>query len=128
MSERCVVEGCNWKLPNGDSCPDHPHAVQSLAALESPYDPDPRPLDKATNGFIRCPTCEQVVELPHECNRLARDYWRDEGNPLPSDFEARAEFAESLLCAMAFDHERSWQVTRESCRLWEPCVFCEAAR
>lgn len=31
------------------------------------FDKDPRPLEKSTNGFILCPTCERVVEVTHVC-------------------------------------------------------------
>ncbi len=48
------------------------------------------------------------------------------------DLEVRADYAESLLCAMAFDHQRImlgptfWYCDRESRD--GPCMFCEAYR
>lgn len=103
-------------------------------ACMDPFDKSPNPLTPATNGWIRCPTCEQVVQLPHECSlddSLANGKF---GEAIvvtvrrARSAEARAEFAESLLCAMAFDHQRSGDATGEPCALWVPCVFCEVSR
>ena len=78
--------------------------------MTEPYDAEPRPLEKATNGFILCPHCEQVVQLPHGC---AEDIDPGESRtPTSAAYRQgviagvfhRAERAESLLMGMAFDH------------------------
>lgn len=99
----------------------------------SPYDISPNPLTPATNGFILCPTCERVVELPHECTREVD--WKataEVGQWCLDDWRDRAEFAESLLCAMAFDHQADKRDAGLIAGWWAPCesgcVFCEAAR
>lgn len=152
--------------------------------VKDPFDPNPRPLDKATNGFIRCPECETVVQLPHECEpavderpamfkaltpdeidvcirlgaaevdanlEYATGRWSAEpgqGGPAMARLREvraehaklfrdlvleRAEFAESLLCALAFDHGRLcmlgvWWPEGRPCSKEQACVFCEAAR
>lgn len=72
-----------------------------------PFDPDPPKLIPAENGFIYCRTCEKSQPASgHEC----------EPATIHPDLLAtldRAEFAESLLCAMAFDHKREMWVSPE---------------
>lgn len=109
---------------------------------EPPYDPSPRPLEKAQNGFVWCDTCEavrpaaghdcapasvepepdvlrlqaEITDLHAELNKALAwldrlGTWRDhkinlnEG-PLECHLIAavdRADRAESMLCALAFD-------------------------
>ena len=103
----------------------------------TPYDPNPMAISPATNGWILCPHCEQVVQLPHACPPPSLFGILP---PIPtidirlSDIDvARAERAESVLCALAFDEARQVIEVRhgEGCDRGHPdrgCIFCEAAR
>lgn len=124
---------------------NHPEAQKlfdHLARLEVreprpaswPFDPEPRALEPAQNGYIWCDGCESVQPVTgHECGTASErayriqcvEYDRDEA-------EERAERAESLLCAMAFDHG-AWLGAREfrlmHCSYYVlGCVFCDATR
>lgn len=86
----------------------------------------PDPKDGTREGWAWCAECAGIKEPGHHhgawdapITLLVRRACRAED---------RAEFAESLLCAMAFDHERELIATGDPCARWEPCVFCEAAR
>lgn len=126
----------------------------------SPYDPNPPAKTPAENGFIRCPDCETVVEAKgHECEgrfgpKMRRVWVRVPADLCPrcrrvdlqlgsdgdfysadcvcDDPDERAEFAESMLCALAFDHIRTH--ADFSCPEWTQwgedghCAFCDAAR
>lgn len=95
-----------------------------------PFDPDPPKLIPADNGYRWCDGCDSVVEAKgHECRTLegteAEDYlrWLDTGR---SPIAARAEFSESLLCAICFDHKRATMAAFGPCRA--RCVACDAER
>lgn len=127
---------------------------EALAGLErasksshlSHFDPNPRPLEPAQNGYIWCAKCDCVRPATgHECltcrfghrhmtAALAAECAHD---GIPDEHlrwrqaESRAEFAESLLCAMAFDHGRRLRFRHGEAYCYpDPaaCVFCDAGR
>lgn len=100
-----------------------------------PYDPEPRPLEKATNGFVMCRGCDQVVQLPHDCAGPSLFGLKPQKVSLLSlwskikDATERAERAESMLNVLAFDHAvdllhegEIWMAARKA----QHCVFCAA--
>ncbi len=67
--------------------------------MNEPYDPKPRALEPAQNGFIWCEVCKRPQHVVHDCDH-------EPYSPELDHALDRAEYAESLLCAMAFDHGR----------------------
>lgn len=172
---------------------EHSFAAQTALVYEppprSPFDPSPRTLDKAQNGFIMCRVCESVQPAAgHECGKpglenspvyvrqdvpLLRSLikelagmddstiealyatWSDIGSCAGwlivdehsakgfeewlymsqdrgwtkrclKEMTVRAEYAESLLCAMAFDHG-TWRA-HEGRLCFTDCALCEAVQ
>lgn len=108
-------------------------ADDRIHVVKSPFDPNPRKLEPAQNGFVWCDTCDQAQPAAgHECatgidredlairmGSRAVGLWREA--------RERAEFAESLLCALAWDHGTAIARAWLACFPAE-CVFCDAAR
>lgn len=94
----------------------------------SPFDPNPRPLEKSTYGFIWCHECDSVQPVEGHVCFTATTY-----RELLVKYVDRAEFAESVLCAMAFEHQRD--LLAEQVAQVDPyapivcsCATCEASR
>lgn len=108
----------------GDNDPIH--------VVKSPFDPDPRPLIPAENGYVWCEGCESVAPVTnHQCGKDPRlSYaWGLEDSLLAT--KARAEFAESLLCAEVFAHTIiRFERGHMDLMLWGPCdcALCDEAR
>ena len=102
-------------LVTREKCGDAWHAAR-LASW--PFDPNPPKLIPAENGFIYCRTCEKSQPASgHECGApLIPAAWLIE----VGEFLARAEFAESLLCATVFGHGLAYGTCR--------CDFCSIIR
>lgn len=99
---------------------EHAGPTQLVAWLPDPFDPSPPAKAKAIDGFIRCATCESVVSaVGHECATP------DERFERLLSYRDRAEFAESLLCALSWDHAIDLDNGWVECG---PCVYCDAAR
>ena len=65
---------CAWGAPHSGPCPpeESPMTREETPATKSqPFDQNPRPLEPAQNGYLRCFTCESVVSLPHKCPGIA---------------------------------------------------------
>ena len=137
---------------------DGGHPLDCPTRVEFPYTtPVPGPTANGANGFRWCHSCQSVAEVAgHECapavlvingscspEELAALKGEIGGVIVaaPSDMgweisegrRERAEFAESLLCAMAFDHglerfRRHFGGVEGYCHEAEECVFCGAAR
>ena len=137
---------------------DGGHPLDCPTRVEFPYTtPVPSPTANGANGFRWCHSCQSVAEVAgHECapavlvingscspEELAALKGEIGGVIVaaPSDMgweisegrRERAEFAESLLCAMAFDHglerfRRHFGGVEGYCHGAEECVFCGAAR
>lgn len=100
-----------------------------------PFDPAPRALEPATNGFVWCERCNGAVAVNHECPPARRE-------PFSFLVEAakqqeRAELAEGLLLAAMFAHlQNVLRCTDGSvhsdwfgpCDESDGCVFCDAER
>ena len=110
--------------------------AQDATALESPYTTPIPTLHDGSTGWVYCEACDAPQPVAgHECVKPAT---LGCGDPCPTSapcFRCRAEFAESLLCAMAFDHaaflgERLFCVRSRRDRVTHGlgCVFCDAAR
>ena len=98
--------------------------------LGPPFDPNPPKLETGGYGFRMCLTCSAVVDasVGHECEvpaiTLASRVLTE---------RVRAEFAESVLCALAFDVQRLVIDVRhgEGCDPGHPdrdCIFCVAKK
>jgi hypothetical protein len=121
-----------------------------------PFDQNPPAKAKAIDGWVYCNGCEKPQPATgHECGSRHEPkatswearYFEAHDNALAA--EDGREFAESLLCAMAFDHgvmleaaqyfddcepqdspRLDW-ICDDSATTCEPeriCVFCDAAR
>lgn len=137
-------------------------------ALRSPYDPNPPAKAKAIDGWVYCETCSKPqLATGHECPEVDDAGWAvhyaDRAMDLEHELEEarkshgrhhqregelshrlgvasmRAEVAESLLMAMAFEHGRTLcaRVARGEedgvpfcapLRAPRGCVFCDSAR
>lgn len=106
-----------------------PEATGTLA-FSPPYTTPVPTLHDGSTGFIFCEACDAPQPVAgHECATSRRE-------PLSFLVEAakqqeRAEFAENLLMAMAFDHQRSNFVGIADFYLCLPlnsCALCTAAR
>lgn len=113
-----------------------------------PFDPNPRALEPAQNGFIWCDRCDQTQPAAgHDCAvcRFGHRHMSPElaaacaHDGIPDEHlrwrqaEFRAELAESLLCAIAFDDARLVIDIRhgEGCDPGEPdrdCLLCKVQR
>lgn len=129
---------CGRKLSRIESevCITVDVCASRVAGLPSPFDPNPRALEPATNGFIWCDKCESAQPVSgHEC---AKPGERPLGALVSLTLEleyaqAEAEAAHSLLCALALDHglerfRRHFGGVEGYCHGAEECVFCGAAR
>lgn len=124
-----------------------PDASKSSRSASWPFDPEPRALEPAQNGFHWCRGCESVQPVTgHECGggveAPASPYTARVRFERFAALSERAEFAESLLCAMAFDHGAALLCVSyvfHMARAFGPCpesdggnpggcIFCDAAR
>lgn len=138
MLERGRNPETDWRCGDSAACRQRSHFPKS------PFDPNPRTLDKAQNGFIMCRVCESVqLAAGHECGDDIDDsgwiiYYADLAHDRTAERDIatdRAEHAESLLCAMAWD-EGSGAIEVRHGEGTDPsrCLFCglshhqEAAR
>lgn len=124
--------------PRPQPPPSHSGAAKTAGgAIIPPYTtPVPEPTANGANGFRWCHSCESVADVAgHECVLPGTDEDMHHVGTCLED-AARAEFAESLLCAMAFDHGHErlhvgyfWLDIRafHFCPVGE-CIFCDAAR
>ena len=82
---------------------------ETPATKSQPFDANPRPLEPAQNGWVFCETCQAP--------KPAEGHEHSTGIDLEIlSWKPRAEYAESLLCAMAFDHQRDFPHTRREGR------------
>ncbi len=105
------------------------------------FDPNPRtlcpdPILGTREGYKFCSSCGGIKEPEHDHSpeqdwKSAAydigDRWR-ETNDERLDAIKRAEFAESLLCALAFDHELWLLTPRYESHPGSGCVFCEGLK
>lgn len=142
---RCRRCGIDLSLVDrlGAECLDVAFCTARVAKLPSPFDPTPRALEAATNGFVWCDRCHQVRPAAgHHCSLF------DLGPPIILDvmaIERRAELAESLVGALALEHGLDHmgtfdlddvEIAAATARggwVWAlcdigTCVFCDAAR
>lgn len=147
----CPVHGQD-RCSHAGECVGLVCVAQSRGEFKSPFDPNPPKLIPADNGWIFCATCEspQPVSghecVPVRCLKCGKSEWEgawvcacDSLDAELSRAEMRAEFAESLLCAMAWSHGLDKR-DHESHSFGPPvvefyplcavgrCVFCDAAR
>lgn len=113
--------------------PDPQTYKRSDTTLEFPYStPIPTAHDGST-GWVWCATCESPQPVSgHECVPPGTDEDMHHVGTCLEDAD-RAEFAESLLCAISLDHglerfRRHFGGVEGYCHEAEECVFCDAAR
>lgn len=102
-----------------------PPVTPATPAPMNPFDSNPRKLEPAQNGFRICHDCGQVVDLSgreHLC------YSPSTYAELLTKTNERAEYAESLLCALALRHGFERERMGFLCGVEYRCLFCESAR
>lgn len=145
----CGIDGRVVEQAIDGRCCDISACLERVRSLPSPFDPNPRALEPAQNGFRWCHSCQSVAEVAgHECAKpfgtLTNQATAQDWSWLAEREGRRADFAESLLCAMALQHgfERmdpydmdDEEIARVGRGAWMwpgcdagDCPFCDAAR